>query len=304
MLRSVLFATAILVAATTTTSAQVVLKPRINGNSKTRTTVEITSDQILTLNGTPLETKVRQFMVTRDAIGEKQADGKYISKSSFETMQVEMQLPGGIELAFDAGNPKTEAAIPQLTPILMLFDAISSSQYETTFSAPGMIDTVTITGDKYDALDDALKQEFSAERIKKESAQQLERLPTDSVKKGDTWNRTEVAQLGNGQTFELERTFEYLGTTNDNGRELDRIGIKSNSVTYAIEPNPSLPAQVKDSELKIVKSSGEFLFDRQLGSVMKTSESMTIEGKLTPIINGAELPGDLKLTLASTSSRE
>ncbi len=304
MFRSILLASAVVAASTTVSSAQVSLKPLVNENSKVRTTIEVETDQTLTLNGMPLETKVSQFLITNDTIGEKQADGKYTSIGTFETMQVEMHLPGGIELNFDSGNPKTDAPIPQLSAILELFDAISSSKYETSFTGPGKIESVKITGDKYDALDDALKGEFSPERIQQESAQQVERLPADPVKVGDTWNRTETSQLGNGQTFEIERTFEYLGTVNEGGRELDRIGMKANSVTYAIEPNPSLPLEVKGSDLKIAKSSGEFLFDRKLGSTVKTTDSITVEGKLTLVANGQELAGDLNLTISSKTSRE
>jgi len=124
------------------------------------------------------------------------------------------------------------------------------------------------------------------------------------VKQGDTWNRTEVANLGSGQTFEIERTFEYLGMVNEGGRELDRVGMKANSVTYNIEPNPALPLELKSSDLKITKSSGELLFDRKLGSIVKTTDSFTVEGKLTLVANGNELPGELNLTITSKSSRE
>ncbi|MBI1312838.1 hypothetical protein GC176_16235, partial [bacterium] len=83
MLRSILVAFAVASVPVTTTSAQVLLKPQITENSKSRTTIEVTSDQTLTLAGMPLETKVRQFMITNDATGKKQADGKYIVNGSF-----------------------------------------------------------------------------------------------------------------------------------------------------------------------------------------------------------------------------
>ncbi len=304
MLRSVLCTAAILAVSSASVFAQVSLKPRINENTKVRTTVEVTTDQTLTLAGMPLDTDVEQFIVTNDNIGAKQADGKVVMVGKMETFQVDMKLPGGIEVNFDSGNPKTEAAIPQLTPILQMFDAISSATYETTFSGPGKIESITMKGDKYDALADALKQEFSADRLKQEAAQALARLPADPVVKGDTWQRTETSSLGSGQTFEIERTFEYLGTVNEGGRELDRIGMKANSVTYNIEPNPSLPLELKSSDLKITKSNGEFFFDRKLGAIVKTSDSFTVEGKLTLVAQGNELPGDLNLTITSKSSRE
>lgn len=304
MLRSILVAFAVASVPVTTTSAQVLLKPQITENSKSRTTIEVTSDQTLTLAGMPLETKVRQFMITNDATGKKQADGKYIVNGSFEVMQVEMQLPGGIELTFDSGNPKTEAAIPQLTPVLQLFDAISSSKYQTTWSEPGKIDGIEIRGNKYEALEDGLKKEFSPERMKQEAEQGLKRLPAEPVKTGDTWDRTEIANLGSGQTFELTRTFEYLGTKSEGDREFDRIGVKTNTVTYSVEPNPALPLELKKSDLKVTASNGELLFDRKLGAFVRTTESITIEGNLTLLANGNELPGELKLTITSRTSRE
>jgi hypothetical protein len=304
MFRSILFATAVLGTAAATACAQVTLKPYLNENTKVRTTIEVTTDQTLTLAGMPLETKVRQFMITNDEIGAKQADGKVAMVGKFETMQVEMNLPGGIELNFDAGNPRTEAAIPQLEPVLQLFDAISSSTYETVFSSPGRIESITIKGDKYDALADALKAEFSSERMKQEASQSLERLPSGPVEKGDTWSRTELSNLGSGQTFEIERTFEYLGTVSEGGRELDRIGVKANSVTYNIAPNSALPIELKSSDLKIAESGGELLFDRKRGVIFRNTDSISIEGKLTLVAQGNELPGELKLTITSKASRE
>jgi len=304
MLRSIVCSAAILAASSATAFAQVSLEPRINENTKVRTTIEVLTDQTLTLAGMPLKTKVEQFIITNDEIGAKQADGKVSMRGKFETMQVDMKLPGGIELNFDAGNPNTEAPIPQLSAVLKLFDAISSSTYETTFSGPGKIASITVQGAKYDALDEALKKEFSSERMQQEASQALARLPSGPVKQGDTWNRTEVANLGSGQTFEIERTFEYLGMVNEGGRELDRVGMKANSVTYNIEPNPALPLELKSSDLKITKSSGELLFDRKLGSIVKTTDSFTVEGKLTLVANGNELPGELNLTITSKSSRE
>ena len=303
MFRSILCA-AVLAASSATAFAQVSLEPRLNENTKLRTTIEVSTDQTLTLAGMPLETKVEQFIVTKDEIGAKQADGKVLMTGKMETFQVEMTIPGGIAVNFDSGNPKTEAAIPELTPILQMFDAISSATYETTFSAPGKIDSITMKGDKYDALPAALRNEFSADRLKQEALQSLARLPADPVVKGDTWQRTETMNLGSGQTFEIERTFKYLGTANEGGRELDRISTTSNSVTLNIDPNPSLPLELKSSDLKITKSSGEFLFDRKLGSIVQTSDSLTVEGKLTLVAKGNELPGELKLTISSKSSRE
>ncbi len=143
MFRSILCA-ALLAASSATTFAQVSLQPRFNENTKVRTTIEVLTDQTLTLAGMPLETKVRQFIVTKDEIGAKQAEGQVQVTGRMETFQVEMKLPGGIELNFDAGNPKTDAPIPQLTPILKMFDAMSSSTYETTFSAPGKIESIKL----------------------------------------------------------------------------------------------------------------------------------------------------------------
>ena len=303
MFRSILCA-AILAASSATAFAQVSLQPRLNENTKFRTTIEVSTDQTLTLAGMPLETKVRQFIVTNDEIGAKQADDKVQMTGRMETFQIEMKLPGGIELNFDAGNPTTDAPIPQLTPILKMFDAMSSSTYETTFSGPGKIESIKLKGDKFDALDDALKQELSSEKMKQEASQALARLPSGPVQKGDTWDRTETSNLGSGQTFEMERTFEYLGTVTEGGRELDRIGIRTKSVTYNIEPNPGLPVELKSSDLNIAKSGGEFLFDRKLGAIVRTTDSFTVEGKLTLVAAGNELAGELSLTISSKSSRE
>lgn len=303
MMKPVFLAMAILAACNASASAQVELAPKLTENATWRTTVAVKVDQVLTIAGMPLESKVSQNLIIAESAGKKGADGKLAVDAKMDAMLVEMDLPGGIKLAFDAGNPKTDAPIPQLQPILDLLKASSQATFTTTYSSPVKIDSLKFTNDALDSVDDALKGDFNPELLAQQAQQELNRLPKKAVKKGDKWERTENARVGGGQTFEFKKQYEYAGTTTVGGKTLDRITSTATAVTYSAEPNPASPLSVKESDLKITASKGEILFDRELGVVVSGSDEVTIEGELKLVINGMELPGKLKLTMTTNSKR-
>ena len=62
-----------------------------------------------------------------------------------------------------------------------------------------------------------------------------------------------------------------------------------------------LPIRAKASDLKVKESKGTILFDRELGRVVESKETLQITGTITFTLNNNELPpSDLDLKMEST----
>jgi hypothetical protein len=96
--------------------------------------------------------------------------------------------------------------------------------------------------------------------------------------------------------------YEYAGTVEQDGKTLDKITGKAFEVSYTVNPNGQF--QVTKSELKITDSNSTVLFDRERGHVDSLMSKFRIEGPLTLVINGTELPGKVDLTMESKSTRQ
>ena len=129
-------------------------------------------------------------------------------------------------------------------------------------------------------------------------------MPDEAVNVGDTWTRTEVWHIGQGQALTFEREYEYAGTVDEGGKSYDQIKVADKSVTFTLAPNPALPLTVTKSELKVDSSKGTLLFDREAGNVVKNDLKATIGGSMTLSFGGQALPADLKLSLTRSASVE
>jgi len=146
-----------------------------------------------------------------------------------------------------------------------------------------------------------LETEYSDEQLIANYQQELDVLPSQAVKQGDTWNRTETMQLGSGQTLTFEMRYEYLGQVDQGSKKLDKIGAAAETVRYALVPNPMLPVTLKNSDLKVDSSEGEVLFDRELGRVVSRESKTQISGDLSLAIGANDLAGELDLKMERRS---
>ena len=167
----------------------------------------------------------------------------------------------------------------QLEPLVKLFDALSNSKWNTEYSNDGKVKSVKFEGEPFKDFPEALKKEVSPERFKKQTEDQLNRLPAKAVAKRDSWKRKETSDIGQGQKLIFEREFTYTGTKEVDGKTLDVISIKVLSVDFIIEDNPALGAS--DAKLKASESKGEMLYDRELKSIVSSDEKIQIKGTVT-----------------------
>lgn len=275
-----------------------------------RTDVDV--DQTLTINGQAVPTKSKQVVRTRQTVGEARPDGSIPLLQTIESLKTELELPGGIQMSVDTEDnaPAPADELPQLRPIREAVRALDGATFTIVVGPDGKVSGIegSETAIKAENLDPMIKESlqarFDASVLKRDAAQEIERFPTILVRPGETWEKTEVMDLGSGQTLTFRKQYEYAGTVEKDGKTLDRVTAKDLSVTYAMVPNPALPVTVDKSDLKIESSTGELLFDREKGQPVSSSGKVHITGTLDMTLNGQALPAALDLTMSMSTSQE
>jgi hypothetical protein len=273
-----------------------------------RTTQTVTHvHQLLTIAGMEVPTDADAKSMDRETISPRAADGSVRVEKKNQAFVFKLALPGGMAVGFDSAKPETaKTDNAALQPVLDGLHAVAGSTYTVVYGKDNQIASVEgvdkIIAAAPPAAAETVKQQFSVEKMKREAKQELARLPDGPVKKGDRWMRSEVSDIGAGQTLTFETYYEYQGTVEKDGKTLDKIGIFMASVKYALGPDSPIPLKVVSSDLKVEQSVGSFLFDRATGDTVEGSNTIRIVGPLTFSVNGMELPGKLDLTMESTST--
>jgi len=270
----------------------------------TRTTVKV--DQTLNLAGMDLPTSANARMAVRTAAGKPAADGTVRVTQKTEAFALDLSLPGGLMASFDSAKTDNKTDVPQLQPLMEVYKALSGASYTYVLGKDGKVNAVEGVEKILQAAPpeaaEPLKSELNPDRLKREFAQEIAKLPDAPVKQGDRWQRTELMNLGAGQTLTFTYFYEYAGTVEKGGKTYDKVNIFHSDVAYAIEPNPALPAKVVNHDLKISESSGSYLFDRAAGRIFEITDRVRIAGPLTLDIMGMALPGKVDFVIDSTST--
>lgn len=282
--------------------AQVTLELKYAEGTKSSSQTESLVNQTLTLGGRDVLTKSSTFMTMSSSIGTRGADGTLAIVERVESMQTELDL-NGTKLQFDSVNPDKKADIPQLEPLLdLLRAAVKLPMTRTLEEKTNKLKSITLPEGEYEKLGEAAKDRFDPVKLKKATEQALAYLPDGPVKVGDKWERATEVNLGSGQLMSFLTKYEYLGTVEQDGVTLDKIGGKAFEVSLSIVGNPAL--QLTKSDLKVKESATTHLFDRERGVLVSKVGKVRIDGPLTLVIGGMELEGKLDLTMEEKSTRQ
>ncbi|MBX3442897.1 MAG: hypothetical protein KF774_10865 [Planctomyces sp.] len=264
--------------------------------TESRTQVETEIKQTLTLAGMPIETHVTQFIVQKESI--REAGGALESVRSFDTMSMNLSLPGGLNYSFDSGNPDAPVAVPMLQSLSDLLKQLVKSEMTTVLTPDGHAKEVHWPDGAFANIPDAFKSEIDPEMQKKAWNQIVDQLPGKLVNPGDSWTRMEEINLGAGQMMYFEQKYTYQGPATENGKPMHKISVETESVRLTMEPNATQPLSLKKSDLKIKESKGTLTYDPAIGALRATDTMVQIVGALTLELNGMELPSELDLTMA------
>ena len=263
------------------------------------THIEASSKQILTIAGMDLESLSSRFIITTTKTEKRNEEGTLPIVTTIDKLQVNLSLPGGLQLMFDSGDPDKKAENALLEPLLEVLRVAAKTKTTMLIDKDNQIKAIEFADNPAEKVGDDFKSQFDAEKRKKTAENEHGTLPDKPVKPGDFWMHTSEADIGGGQTLTLETRYEYAGTEQKDGKTLDKITLKTTTVTYAMDPNAKALLKVKSSELKVASSEGTILFDREKGAAVESVSKLRITGDMKTEINAMELPARLDLTLDS-----
>ena len=295
------FPVVVLLFTTAVASAQVKFEAKYVESSKWETHRDSKTTQTLTLAGMNIDTKSSAFAVIEHAVGQRAADGALKVEEKTKTLQTEISFPGG-KIEFDSANLDKKADNPLLEPLLEVFRAVVRLPITMELDTKNQLTAIKLPDGEFEKLPEAAKERFNPDVMKKAMERANDFLPSEPVKKGETWERFSEMNLGSGQTMSFRTRYEYEGTSEKEGTTFEKISGTALDVTFAINGNPML--QVTKSELKILNSKSTYLFDQTLGAVSSSTSKMQIAGPLTLVINGMELPGKVDLTIEESTKRQ
>ena len=189
-------------AVTATAETDLGYAPTFSDGETIDTEVEVEIDQTLNIAGMEVVTAVNNFVATKDTVTDA-TPGQVKVAGEVAKMQIDLSLPGGIKLNYDSGSPNNPAPAGPLGEIMKYMEIAGKAKWEMEFGSDGKVKSAQYLGDLINNLPEMYKSDLSNEQLAKETNMAINRLPTESVSKGDSWERNEEAPLGNGQVFHI-----------------------------------------------------------------------------------------------------
>ena len=283
--------------------AQVKLEHKyVEGQKLTYKTTSKTH-QTLTLMGMEIESSEERSMVTSLATGKRRSDSTLPVERKVESLRAELSLPGGMNLKFDSADPdsKIEGGLAFLGDLFKLAGEVVYTIVLDDHNKVKAIEGTEKLQEKAEKLDpqarELMTKQFDSEKLKRSFEQEAQILPDVLARPGESWERTQVIEIGGGQTLSFRKKFEYKGTEKKGDKELDKIATKMLEVKYTTDPDSNLPLKPVKSDLKPESSDGTILFDREGGHVFSSTEKFRIKGDITFSANGQEIPSTLDLNI-------
>ncbi len=283
--------------------AEVSLAPKFKPGSTWATNNTVETDQTMTINGMALETKAQQFFNVRAKVGKRSGDGDLPIAYHFESLQANLNLPGGLKVEYDSFDPPKEpAANDPLAVFNQLFTLLYKSKWTVVLDKQNDISDLKLTKPKDVTVPEIFKSMFSKKYFRQSMTQELTRMPAKPVSAGDTWERTESQELGGGQSLTITVEYKYIGETEKNNKKLHKVTGKVKKVKYVQDENEAGGAPVvTKSDLKAKSSDFVLLYDSKVGQIVDTRTSINLVGPLTMKIGQQEFAATLDLTIKMTS---
>lgn len=283
-------------------AAQTLLKPALPTKGKVVSSVDTSAEQTLSIAGQAIETKSEQnaVMVVEYSAAE---GGQIAAKHKIQSLQVNIKA-AGMEIAFDSAKPDAEPESDLAKGIYKALQATLKGGWTSIHEPSGKVVAVRDTDKLIEGLDEQtaamVKSQLDPAYLKERAEYEAGRVPSKPVKAGDTWELTNNARIGGGQTLTFKQQFKYVGTVDEGGKKLHVIEYGTNEVLFSIAADAPLPLKLKSSELKPSEAKGRLLFDNEAGRVVQLEDKVRVKGKLVFTIGEQELPGELDLTLTNS----
>ncbi|HUY32199.1 MAG TPA: hypothetical protein VMV69_05415 [Pirellulales bacterium] len=271
--------------------AQVTLKHKFTEGATYKTREARKIKQSIGLGNTNINGKSDVNMTTTMVCGQRDSEKNLAYETTFDSIVADLEGFGS-RIKFDSANPDAKSDNPIIEAVLDTFRKMKDMTLTFTLDKDNQLISV-------DGLDEG--SWLSTDDFKQFQKDRLNLLPSEPVKPGDTWERSEEINLGQGAMFVIHRKYKYAGTTakspkDKDGPKLDKITAVDLSVEYKVIGD-SLPIEVKESDLKVGSTKHTYLFDRELGRMVDERGEMQVKGSIKTSVMGTEVDGTLDLTM-------
>ena len=289
--------------------AQVKLEHKFPEGRSLKYKTTSTTSQVLTIAGQEIETKSSQTVIASSTVGKKRDDSSLPVEQKVESLKIDLSLPMGLSVNYDSTDPNFKIDNPMLEFLGEVFKLSAESSYTVVLDNQNKVKAIEGSEkllEKADKLSDqaksAVRSRLGADALKKAFEQEMRHLPDVLARPGESWERTEVLDVGSGQTLTFQKKYEYAGTEKIGDKTLDKIS--STTTKAELKQDPAVDAELKliKSDVKVESSDGTILFDREAGHVVSSKGSIRIKGdNMTFSIMGNEVPGSVDLTIENTA---
>ncbi|MFI5461116.1 MAG: DUF6263 family protein [Isosphaerales bacterium] len=292
-----------------TAQAQVKLQHKFPEGKTFKNKTTSKTHQILTLMGQEIETRQNATVITSRTVGKRRGDSTVPVEEKVESLRIELSIPGGINVTYDSSEPNAKIDNPDVAFLGEVFKLAGESIYTVVLDDQNKVKAIEGAEkllEKADKLSpparDAIRSRLESDKLRTEFEQQLRRLPDVLARPGESWDRTEVVDIGSGQTLTFQKKYEYVGTEKNGDKTLDKISSKTTKVELKQDGAAESPLKLKKSDLKVESSNETILFDREEGHVKSATAKIRIKGDdMTFSVNGTDLAGSLDLTIETNT---
>jgi hypothetical protein len=264
---------------------------------------ELTTDtkQEMNVMGMPInQTQKQTFYFSWTPLEHNEKDNTWTIRQKIEGVKMDIQI-GGNPITFD--STKDTAS----NPLADFFKALVGAEFKLTLG-PDM-KVVKIDGREdflkklipaNPQMEPLLKQILSDEALKQMADPAFGVVPGKPVKKGDTWERKSVLNMGPIGSY--DSTYKY---TAEGAEEKDKnlVRIKVDTTLKYVPPAASasgLPFRITEGKLDSKDASGTVVFDTSKGRVSSSTQTLKLEGNLK--IEIAATTSEVKLSQTQTTN--
>ena len=288
------------------TEAQILLQHKIPDGEKSSAVTKMKVSQTLKIAGMEVVTSSEQKVTISSQNGKRGDDGRIAVKQKIDALTVNIEVAGQ-QLSFDSAQPDAPPPGTAIDALLDVFKVTAKSEWTTNCGQDNRV--ISIEGrdaalkSLSEELQAAVKNQYEAGYLVKAANNELAKIPSKPVKKGDVWTVESEVRLEGGQTLTFKTTYRYEGVVDQDGKSLHKIVEETTDVSYAMDADAPAALKYISSELKVAESNGTILFDQEAGRVVTENSKLHITGEIKLEAGGMELPAALDLTFESSIKR-
>jgi hypothetical protein len=257
-----------------------------------------TKQTMKVMNSDVVQNQTQTFIFSWTPVSQDK-DGGWTIKQTIEGVKMSIDI-GGQKIDYDS-TKDTNAT----NPLGDFFKQLVGSSFTLTLDKDmkvtkieGRAEFIKKLVTANPQMEPLLNQILSEQALKEMADPTFASVPNADKKKGDTWDKESKLDMGPIGTYENKFKYTYDGKNtegNDADKKLDKIKVET-TLKYtppADAANSPLPFKIKSADLTSKNANGTILFNADKGRIERSTQSLTLSGKLKIEIGGQTTDVDL-----------